>query len=111
MANPSSHAFYSMGLNEKTELTTFFDRVWNTVLSYKQMYEFNYYTSDQTNIMRKHLGQNLPNIRQLERSVVLALVNSHHSISGIRPTVPAIVEVGGLHVDRNDSTLTQVSFR
>ncbi|XP_063220611.1 UDP-glycosyltransferase UGT5-like [Bacillus rossius redtenbacheri] len=53
---------------------------------------------DADSIARRHLGQSLPGARELARGMSLLLVNSHFSLHQPRPLVPAVVEVGGLHL-------------
>jgi len=41
----------------------------------------------------------------------LFLMNTHHSLHGVRPLTPAMVEVGGIHVDgRTPKPLPKVEF-
>ncbi|KAK9306718.1 hypothetical protein QLX08_002635 [Tetragonisca angustula] len=105
MGNPFNFAFFPGASLENVVLNTFFDRVWNLVLNYKDALTFYHYTSDQTDMMRKYLGWDLPDVRQLERNVTLALVNSHYSFHGIRSFAPAVIEVGGLHVQDEEIPL------
>ncbi|XP_043264520.1 UDP-glucosyltransferase 2-like [Colletes gigas] len=106
MGSPISYAFFSGGFNEKTVINTFYDRLTNFLQSFVDLNKFYYYSSSHTEIMRKYLGQDVPDVRELEKSVVLALVNGHYSITGVRPLTPGIVDVGGLHVLSDNSTLT-----
>lgn len=50
-----------------------------------------------TNITRQYLGPDVPNVASIEKNVSLILSNSHFSINPPRPSMPDIVEVGGLH--------------
>ncbi|XP_034941506.1 uncharacterized protein [Chelonus insularis] len=78
---------------------TFFERVYNTFISYYNLVRFRRYTDDvQNDLMKKYIDPNIPPLRELEKSVALALVNSYHSLHGVRPLVPNLIEVGGLHV-------------
>ncbi|CAK9828264.1 UDP-glycosyltransferase UGT5 [Anthophora retusa] len=106
MGNPFNFAFFPGACTHSAVLNTFADRLWNFLTNYKEMVMFYHYTSDQTEIMRKYLGTHLPDIRELERNVCLALVNSHYSFHGIRSFTPAVVEVGGLHIENDESKLT-----
>lgn len=40
-----------------------------------------------------------PQLDELAQNYSLVLSNSHFSINEVRPLVPALVEVGGLHLD------------
>ncbi|CAL7940607.1 unnamed protein product [Xylocopa violacea] len=100
MANPWSDSFFPAFTVNKAVVETFVDRLYNFVANCVALISFQYYTSDQTEMMRKYLGlPNIGDIREVERSkTALALVNSHFSFYGARPVTPAIVEVGGLHI-------------
>lgn len=110
MGSPMNYAFFSGAQNQNAVVTTFFDRLWNFVENFKQMQLFYHYTSGQTEGMRKYLGQDLPDVRQLEKKVSLAFMYGHHSIHGIRPVTPGILEIGGLHVETDKSELTPVGW-
>jgi len=58
---------------------------------------------------RLHLGQDIPSAREIERNASLAFMNGHFSISGPKPTLPALVNVAGMHC-RPGQPLPQVSF-
>lgn len=58
--------------------------------------------------MRKHFGPDVPSVRELEKRIAIILVNSHISLNGIKPTIPAAVDVGGLHVYDEGLTLLPV---
>lgn len=49
-----------------------------------------------------------PKLESLAQNYSLVLSNSHFSINEVRPLVPALVEVGGLHLD-DSPVLSRVS--
>ncbi|XP_071872819.1 UDP-glucosyltransferase 2-like [Bombus fervidus] len=107
MGNPTSYAFLSGFNNDNAVVNTFFDRLWNFFINYKHTWIFQHYTAEQTNMMKQYLGlPNIPDIRELEKTVSLAIVNSHYSYYGIRPVTPAVIEVGGLHIEADKSKLS-----
>lgn len=111
MGSPLNYGFFSGHYNDNPVVDTFLDRLWNFIVNYKEEQKFYYYTSDQTDMMRKYLGlPNIPDIRELERNVSLAIVNSHHTYHGIRAVTPAIVEVGGIHIVESDQKVNPVRF-
>ncbi|XP_069697550.1 UDP-glucosyltransferase 2-like isoform X2 [Periplaneta americana] len=57
-------------------------------------------------LTRKHLGPDVPSLSEIKRNTSLVLVNSHFSLNTPRPTVPAFVEVGGLHIQSNGNLST-----
>lgn len=46
----------------------------------------------------ENLPRPLPNLRDIEKTISLVLTNTHYSIDVIRPHVPGIVEIGGVHI-------------
>ncbi|EFN60313.1 UDP-glucuronosyltransferase 2B15 [Camponotus floridanus] len=90
IAQPENLAFVPNNKNQKTWLSKLY---------------FNYLTREQSEIIRKHFGPNLPGIRELETKIALMLINSHFALNGIQPKTPAAVDVGGLHIQDEDSTL------
>jgi len=69
---------------------------------------FNYLTREQNEIIRKQFGPNMPGVRELETKIALMLINSHFALNGIQPKTPAAVDVGGLHIQDEGSTLQPV---
>lgn len=49
-------------------------------------------------LAQKHFGHDMPSLRDIASNTSLLLVNSHFSVNIPRPVVPAVVEVGGLHI-------------
>ncbi|XP_058804709.1 uncharacterized protein LOC131671920 [Phymastichus coffea] len=86
----------------------FWQRLKNTIIYYNEIWKFHKLTEhSQTESMRKYINSKLPNIREIERSVALTLVNSHSILYGVKPVLPTLVQVGGLHVEENDSKLSK----
>nr|CAD7588238.1 unnamed protein product [Timema genevievae] len=54
------------------------------------------YKSEQ--VARKYFGDSLPPLEEIARNTSLHLVNTHFSLFHPRPFVPAVVEVGGIHL-------------
>ncbi|XP_063989913.1 UDP-glucosyltransferase 2-like isoform X2 [Diachasmimorpha longicaudata] len=87
---------------------SFFTRVLNTIQNHYSQMLFHYYTDTvQNGQMRKYIDPNIPSIEELEKIVALVLVNSWPSLSGIQPTTPAIIPVGGLHIETNYVPLSE----
>lgn len=58
--------------------------------------------SEQEELVKKHfshLKEPLPSLKDLEKNITLVLVNSHFTVDTVRPMVPGIIEVGGVHID------------
>ncbi|XP_001603802.1 UDP-glucuronosyltransferase 2A1 [Nasonia vitripennis] len=84
----------------------FWQRLENTILYHKEVMSYHSLTDKfQTDIMRKYINPNIPNIREVERSVALTLVNSHPILFGVKSVLPTVVQTAGLHIEENDATL------
>lgn len=44
---------------------------------------------------------NMPSLEALQRNVALVLLNTHVSYGGPRPYAPNMIEIGGIHIERN----------
>ncbi|XP_043467651.1 uncharacterized protein LOC122501928 [Leptopilina heterotoma] len=107
IGNPDSTAFAPDVLMDSAEIKSFWERLKNTFVTQFSRYQFYMYTeSYQTNAMRKYLSPDIPDIRQVERSVALTFVNSFYTLFGIRTRTPAIVDIAGVHIEENDEKLS-----
>jgi len=48
--------------------------------------------------LRKHFGDDTPDVDDLVQRTSLILVNQHYSLSGPKPLSPAVIEIGGVHI-------------
>ncbi|VVC99830.1 unnamed protein product, partial [Leptidea sinapis] len=55
------------------------------------------------NMIEKYYGQKLKN----HKNYNLILLNSHHVLNGVRPVVPGLIEIGGIHVNSTKNKLPQ----
>lgn len=93
------------------EKTNFWSRLLNFYSYTWEIYAYHSITEkSQTEAMRKYISPDIPNIRDVEKSVALVLVNSHPTIFGIKPITPSLVQVGGLHIGHDKSKLSAVSL-
>lgn len=106
IANPENLAFVPNNLLDYVKQMNFWQRTFNTLNTlFNKMY-FNYFTQHQDELIKKYVGPNMPSVRELERNISMILVNSHFSLNGVRPMTPALIEVGGLHVQEDDTKLS-----
>lgn len=49
-------------------------------------------------LLAAKFGEGIPHVRDIAKNTSLILVNQHYTLSGARPLVPAVVEVGGVHI-------------
>ena len=107
--NPDSTAFARNVLADLDQVSTFWDRLKNTIVTEFSKYQFYFFTEEaQTKAMRKYLSPDMPSIREVERSVSLTLVNSFHSLFGVRIRSPSLVDIAGIHIEDNDDKLSPV---
>lgn len=109
VANPENLAFIPENLMEYTGDMTFWMRLYNVVYSFYVREVFQYYTSSQNEVIKKHFGPDAPDIRELERDIALIIVNSHLTTNEPKPITPAIIEVGGIHIHDDGSEIPVVS--
>ncbi|KAK0079330.1 hypothetical protein PV326_008802, partial [Microctonus aethiopoides] len=105
IANPENLAFSSNNLLSYMKNMNFWNRFYNVIHNIYNKMLFNYYTSSQSDLIKKHFGPNALTVRELERDLALILANSHFSLNGAKPTTPALVEVAGLHIQDDDSEI------
>lgn len=110
MAIPFSTAFYPSTVMDVGSLETFSDRLKNTLIKFIALTLFSWYTDKpQTEAMRKYLSPQMPSIREVEKEISLLITNNFHSLYGIHPITPNLIEVGGLHIGQNEEKLSPVS--
>ncbi|KAJ4429923.1 hypothetical protein ANN_22127 [Periplaneta americana] len=99
LANPSNPA-YTTDLNiSSSDRATFWERL--TRFLYSLWFRYIWFMillPAQDKIAREHFGRDMPNIEDLNKNVSLVLVNHVNTIAYVRPYVPAIVEIGGIHL-------------
>lgn len=110
LGNPMSTAYTASYDTESSRVVTFWDRVKNHFRAHYNNYRIFKGTEEyQTEAMRKYLSPDIPNIRQVEKQVALQLLNTYHSFHGIRPFIPAVVQVGGIEIEQSEAKITPVS--
>lgn len=62
---------------------------------------------DSNSVIKKYIGQDVPDVRELVKGTSLMFVNQHYSLSGAKPLVPAVIELGGIHI-REEKPLDKV---
>ncbi|XP_001603733.2 UDP-glucuronosyltransferase 2C1 [Nasonia vitripennis] len=76
----------------------FWERLINTIMYHMISAQFNYHIKAQNKYVEQHFGHGYPDVTELPRDLDLLLVNTHHSLDGVRAFTPAIIPVGGLHI-------------
>ncbi|XP_012282467.1 UDP-glucuronosyltransferase 2B19 [Orussus abietinus] len=98
MGNPSNPAYIPGGFTGFPAKMTFIQRLSNTLISLFINFDFQWWINEQSELIEKYFGPDMPKVEVLQKELTLLLVNSHFSLNGVRPLTSAIVEVGGLHV-------------
>ncbi|XP_031829094.1 UDP-glycosyltransferase UGT5 [Nomia melanderi] len=101
IGNPENLAFAPNNLLSFSQPMSFLDRTYNFLHTTYHKLNFQSYASKQTEIIREYFGEDMPDIRTLERSVAMIFVNSFRSINGIKDSTPGYIEVGGVHVQED----------
>lgn len=94
--NPSYIPHIFLGFTRPMD---FFNRMINTMtLSLcNAVYSYWYQVVDQA-IVNEIFDSDLPKLSEIAQQSKALLVNTHSSLHGIRPQLPNVVEVGGLHI-------------
>lgn len=87
---------------------TFLQRLENAVLNvyFKVWFRYAIQLREQK-IIEEHFGRKILDLQEMAKNVSLMLVNAHHSLNGVRPLIPGIVEVGGMHLDKTRRPISQ----
>jgi glucuronosyltransferase len=89
---PIAHMDYSDRLG-------FFERVENTVMVALNEIFFNFILrANDERIARMYFKEDFPSITEIVHNASLLLVNTHFSLNLPRPQVPAVIDIGGVHI-------------
>lgn len=105
LGNPHNTAIVSEIYERPISHMSFWQRLKNTIYVACINLQADYFMSEQNDIVKKHFGPEMPDVKQLEQEVSLNLVNSHIIFHNVRPLTPAIVEVAGIHVHDDQTPL------
>ncbi|XP_055851746.1 UDP-glucosyltransferase 2 [Episyrphus balteatus] len=86
-----------------TDNMSFSQRAYNTYLSlYDYVFRRWHYMPQMQDMAERHFMNSikgpLPSVRELEKNISLMLINSHRSIDLPRPSMPGLINVGGIHI-------------
>ncbi|KAL1509622.1 hypothetical protein ABEB36_004332 [Hypothenemus hampei] len=94
--NPSYIPTYFAGYKSEMNL---YERIHNTWTLLEAKFLYHIYSSRPSNIVaKKFFGEELPDLEVLAKETSLQLVNTHFSVNNVRPLVPNVIEVAGLHI-------------
>ncbi|CAG4949319.1 unnamed protein product [Colias eurytheme] len=77
---------------------SFFQRLDNTIayLLFKQYYEE--ISRKERAILERHYQKRLQDLHVLSKNISLIFINTFHVLDGVYPSVPGIIEIGGIHI-------------
>ena len=99
--NRNPYAFIPDVFSSFSNRMDFWERLVNTITgTLVRFVRQHLYIPDQDENLKKHFGflEGLPSVTELEYNTSLLLLNHHFSIGHPRPLMPAMVQVGGLHL-------------
>lgn len=96
---PDNPSYIKSIFLEKMGYLNFYQRLHNCyqVVVSKLVYAW-FFNPLSERIARRHFGDSMRPLEVLARDTSLLLLNTHHSLHGVRPLTPQVVQVGGLHV-------------
>ena len=104
--NPSITPSLFMPYADKME---FKERLANWLGHYGMKTLYNIFSNKDSNeFIKKYIGDNIPDVRELVKKTNMFFVNQHYSLSGAKPLVPAVIELGGIHI-KEQKPLDKVS--
>lgn len=99
VGNPSPPSYIPEFLLNYSDHMTFFERFKNTLFAlFMEFARSNFVQPTQNKLLQEYFP-NPPNLNNVLYNVSLVLLNSHPSYSQPKPKVPAMVEIGGYHID------------
>ncbi|XP_014236324.1 UDP-glucuronosyltransferase 2B15-like [Trichogramma pretiosum] len=110
IGNPENIAFSPNNMKTVPEGNGFWARLVNAYIFYRLKFSYLHQTQYQSDLLKKYYGPDAPNIRELEQSVSLVLMNTYFPINGVKPLTTGVVEVGGLHI-KNDGLELDVDLK
>lgn len=94
---------------EAYELPSFWQRLKKLFDLFRFLYWYETsYMSRQRVIARKHFGNDIPDLNDLAKNVSLVFVNQKRPISYARPNLPKVIEIGGFHVSKKSTSMSEV---
>lgn len=94
-----------------TPRMSFLERLENTFLNvyFKIWFRYAVQVKEQE-IIERHIGRKIPDLQELAKNTSLMLVNVFHTLNGVRPLIPGVVEVGGMHLNHKRTAIPPVSL-
>lgn len=95
---PDSPGYIPSEFSTFSERMTFWQRFENWIVTRTTKLLYRVVEWNDNRLLAGRFGDRIPDVRDIARNTSLLLVNQHYTLSGARPLVPAVVEVGGVHI-------------
>lgn len=99
---PNEGAYVPNIFSGFSQKMSFVERLTNTFMIHFLQLQMNYHVNKQNEITKQYFGIDATT-SDLFQDLSLVLVNSHHSLHGIRSFPHSVIEVGGLHLSNNNT--------
>ncbi|CAD5224033.1 unnamed protein product [Bursaphelenchus okinawaensis] len=103
---PAAYSFVPSSLNgfagDRMSLS---ERFWNTIQSFLLKYHYLDYWHDFHEELKTEFGHNFPHPSDLAKETELILVNTDELVDFPRPLPPNVIHIGGLGMDKVDTSL------
>lgn len=101
--NPDNPAYIPNNEMDYSDEMSFIERVENTVMGVYHRLVWRYLVDIPANMVVKYyFGEDVPNLTDLSYQVSAMLVNTHFSLTFPKPQVPNVIDVGGLHIGKQE---------
>lgn len=99
LGNPNNPSYIPNSLYFFNDKMTFWERVENSLMTYWSIL-VNLYYSDTIMypIVKSHVKDDLPSLNDIAANISLLFTYSHFSIIRPKPTVPAVIDILGMHI-------------
>lgn len=87
-----------------SSISSFSERLENAAMNlyFKLWFRYSIQVKERA-IIERRFKRRISDLDVLARNVSMMLMNTFHSLNGVRPLLPGVVEVGGMHIERGRS--------
>lgn len=96
---PDNPAYIPSLISGNPSKMSFFERLENTLVHYYHIVQYKWLFMDEHyKAAKKVFGDELRPFDEIAMEASLLLINTHFTLAGGRPSVPSVIEVGGMHI-------------
>ncbi|XP_047113034.1 UDP-glycosyltransferase UGT5-like [Schistocerca piceifrons] len=104
--NPNNPSYCPDLMLGYSDHMSFWERMYNTYIILRLNYLWRYVIlKTQDEVMRTYFGAEPPSVLKTETNISLILVNNHFSMNYPRPMLPNVIELTGLHIEKQRKPL------